>query len=172
MTGKKIHPSKPLGRLGTGVAIVAAVLLAFCAAPLMARLPKNPKHERRHEIDHLEEVWRDALTQGDTTTMSNLLADDYMAITPSGTLQTKAETLTNLKSGRFRIASLEVTDRKVRFYGATALVTSTAEVKATNANDDVSGSYRYTRVYVQDATGVWKIVSWEANRILSPGEHR
>ena len=104
--------------------------------------------------------------------MGSLLADDYMAITPTGTLQTKDETLANLRSGRLRIASIELTDRKVRFYGATALVTSKADVKATNADGDISGSFRYTRVYVQDAAGVWKIVSWEANRIVAPGEHR
>jgi ketosteroid isomerase-like protein len=172
MTGKLIHPSKPVGRLSAGVAIVAALLLAACAAPLLAHPPKVQKHERRHEIDHLEDVWRDALMRGDTTVMSSLLADDYMAITPSGTLQTKDETLANLRSGRLHIASLEVTDRKVRFYGSTALVTSTAEVKAANVDGDLSGSYRYTRVYVKDAAGAWKIVSWEANRILAPGEHR
>jgi ketosteroid isomerase-like protein len=172
MTGKSIHPSKPIGRLSTGVAIVASLLLAVCAAPLMAHMPRAQKHERRHEIDHLEDVWRDALIKGDTTAMGSLLADDYMAITPTGTLQTKDETLANLRSGRLRIASIELTDRKVRFYGATALVTSKADVKATNADGDISGSFRYTRVYVQDAAGVWKIVSWEANRIVAPGEHR
>jgi len=172
MTGKSIHPSRPIGRLRAGVAIVAALLLAGWAAPLLAHLPKNQKHERRHEIDHLEDVWRNALIKGDIAAMSSLLADDYMAITPTGTLQTKDETLANLRSGRFHIASIELTDRKVRFYGATALVTSTADVKATGADGDLSGSYRYTRVYVQDAAGVWKIVSWEANRIVAPGEHR
>jgi len=150
--------------------MLALLLLAVCAIPLASRAQKTQRHERRHEIDHLEEVWRNAMLKDDTAAMSSLLADDYMAITPSGTLQTKAEALANLQHVHF--ATLEVSDRKVRFYGTTALVTSLAEVQATTPEGDVSGSYRYTRVYVEGPPGVWKIVSFEASRILAPGEHK
>jgi ketosteroid isomerase-like protein len=51
-------------------------------------------------------------------------------------------------------------------------VTSLAEVKGTAGDGDISGSYRYTRVYVRDAQGAWKIVSFEASRIREPGEHK
>jgi ketosteroid isomerase-like protein len=95
-----------------------------------------------------------------------------MAITAYGTLQTKEQALANLRSGRMHFTSLDVSDRKVRFYGKTALVTSLAEVQGTTAEGDISGSYRYTRVYVRDAQGEWKIVSFEASRIRDPGEHK
>ena len=150
-------------------ALLAALLLAVCAGPLTAGVPKTQKHERRHEIDHLEEVWRDAMLKDDSAAMGSLLADDYMAITPSGTLQTKDEALANLH--RVHFTSLEISDRKVRFYGATALVTSTADVQATTPDGDITGSYRYTRVYVEGPPGVWKIVSFEASRILAPPDH-
>ena len=152
-------------------AIVAAMLmLALWVNPLHAGLPGAQKHERRHEIDRLEEAWRMAVLSGNTAAMDALLADDYMAITASGTLQTKDQALANLRSGRTHIKSLEISDRKVRFYGTTALVTSLAEVHGTNAEGDFSGSFRYTRVYVRDAQGNWKIVSFEASRIWGPGE--
>jgi len=86
-------------------------------------------------------------------------------------LQTKEQALDNLRSGRTHFTSLEITDRKVRFYGTTALVTSVADVQGTTGNGDVSGSYRYTRVYVRDAQGAWKVVSFEVSRIREPGEH-
>jgi ketosteroid isomerase-like protein len=60
----------------------------------------------------------------------------------------------------------------VRFYGTTALVTSQADLSGTNAGEDISGSYRYTRVYVRDAQGKWKIVSFEASRISQPPESK
>ena len=104
--------------------------------------------------------------------MEALLADDYMAITPSGTLQTKDQALGSLRAGRTRFTSLDLSELKVRFYGTTAVVTSTAQVQGTTADGDVSGSYRYTRVYVRDVRGEWKIVSFEANRILDSGEHK
>jgi ketosteroid isomerase-like protein len=149
---------------------VTALLLAVCAIPLVG-MPRAQKHERHHEIDHLEEVWRNAILKNDSAAMGSLLADDYIAITPTGMLQTKEEALANLRSGRLHFTTLEMSDRKVRFYGATAIVTSTAEVEATAPDGNLSGSYRYTRVYARDVQGVWKIVSFEANRILGPGDH-
>jgi ketosteroid isomerase-like protein len=149
-----------------------ALLLAVCAVPLFAGLQRAQRHERRHEIDHLEEVWRDAVLKENTAAMSSLLADDYMAITPNGTLQTKDDALASLRAGRVHLTSLTISDRKVRFYGTTALVTSTTEVQGTGPDGDISGSYRYTRVYVQDPQGVWKIVSFEANRIIAPGDRK
>jgi ketosteroid isomerase-like protein len=138
----------------------------------MVAMPRAQKHESRHEIDRLEDVWRDAVLKDDTAEMSGLLSDDYIAITPTGTLQTKDEALATLRSGRVHFTTLEISDRKVRFYGSAAVVTSTADVQATTPDGNLSGSYRYTRVYARDAQGAWKIVSFEANRILGPGQHR
>jgi hypothetical protein len=47
-----------------------------------------------------------------------------------------------------------------------------AAVNATTGEGDISGNYRYTRVYVRDATGTWKIVSFEASKIRDQGDHR
>lgn len=60
----------------------------------------------------------------------------------------------------------------MRFYGATALVTSRAEVSGTTPEGELTGSYRYTRVYVRDGSGVWRIVSFEASRIRDEDAHK
>ena len=146
------------------------VLMAACLGPLLAAMPKSLKHEKRHEIYQLEETWRNAVLTGNATAMDGLLADDYVSITSRGTLQTRDQVLANLRTKRTHITSLEVSDRKVRFYGTTAVVTSLAMVHGTNAEGDINGSFRYTRVYVRDAHGEWKIVSFEASRILKHGE--
>jgi uncharacterized protein (TIGR02246 family) len=155
-----------------GRVVLIAIVLAFGAAALHAGQNKQNKHENRNEIYQLEETWRDAMLKADTTAMSNLLADDYIAITSAGTLQTKAEAINNLRTRRMHVTGLEVADRKVRFYGNTAVVTSQASVQATTPDGDVNGNYRYTRVYVRDAQDKWKIVSFEASRVRQPGEHR
>jgi ketosteroid isomerase-like protein len=151
------------------------MLLAITATlPLWAGipLPLPERHENRHTIDRLEEQWRRAILSGNSAAMESLLADDYMAITPSGTLQSKEQTIANLKSGALRFDRIEVTDRKVHFYGSTALVRCRAEVSGTTADGKLSGSYRYTRVYVQDSRGAWRIVSFEANRIREPQDRK
>jgi ketosteroid isomerase-like protein len=156
-----------------GSNLIAVLVLAVCAAPvaLNAGMPKGQKHESRHEIDQLEETWRDAILKSNTAVMESLLADDYMAITASGMLQTKEQTLASLRAGHVHFTTLDISDRKVRFYGTTALVTSVASVQGTTSDGEVSGSYRYTRVYVRDVQGAWKIVSFEVSKIREPGEH-
>ncbi|MGD0832569.1 MAG: nuclear transport factor 2 family protein [Terracidiphilus sp.] len=162
---------KPL-RLLSFLVVLAALALPICAQQPHPGLPRAQKHEGRHEIDQLEEQWRAALLKSDAAEMDVLLADDYMAITPNGTLQTKEQWLANLRSGATHFTSIEISDRRVRFYGATALLTSRADVAGTNAGIDFTGSYRYTRVFVRNAQGQWKIVSFEASRIREPGQRK
>ena len=153
---------------------MAAVLtLAVGAIPLFAGgLSLGQKHESRHEIDQLEDEWRTAVLNSDAKALDSLLADDYMAITPAGTLQSRDEALQNLRSRRVHFTSLTITDRKVRFYGPTAVVTSLASIQATTPYGQVTGEYRYTRVYVRNAQGVWKVVSFEASHVRKPGPHK
>lgn len=149
------------------------LLLALTAGAgsLHAGMPRAERHESRRMIDQLEEQWRTAVLHADSTAMDALLADDFMAITSSGTLQTKDEALANLRSGRTRITVLNVSDRKVRFYGRTALVISLAEVQGTTPEGPIAGSFRYTRVYVRNPQGEWKIVSFEASPIRNTAAH-
>jgi ketosteroid isomerase-like protein len=153
-------------------ATLGTALLVLSLPCMLGAMPRGERHEFRHEIDHLEEHWREALLSGNVAAMDALLADDYMAITANGTLQSKDETLANMRKGSLHIKSIEISDRKVRFYGTTALVTSRAEVSGTTPDGNLEGSYRYTRVYVRDAGGVWRIVSFEASRIRDTEEHK
>lgn len=157
--------------LKCGILIGFVIAAMFAAGPLSA-MPRAEKHEVRHQIEHLESAWRNALLHGNTSAMDGLLADDYMAITPNGILQSKDQALASLRSGTVHITALDLSDRKIRLYGTTALVTSRAEVTGTDPEGNMSGAYRYTRVYVKDARGAWRIVSFEASKIREPGEKR
>jgi ketosteroid isomerase-like protein len=95
-----------------------------------------------------------------------------MAITPAGTLESREDTLENLRSGKIHFTTLDVSDRKVRFYGSTAVVTSQVTIDATTPDGPVSGNYWYTRVYARNAQGQWKVVSFEASRVREPGPHK
>lgn len=108
--------------------------------------------------------WREAVITNNVRTMDHLLADDYLGISANGTVETKAEELAQSRAGTLRIQSLELSDIKVRVYGNTAVVTSRAQLKGVNGQSDISGSYRYTRVY-NKRFGKWKIISFEASRM-------
>lgn len=155
----------------------AAALLFILATGVAQSKPNKPgmpraqRHESRQEILQLEQQWKDAVIQHNVPAMDSLLADDYIGITSNGTLQSKEQVLANLKSGTLHFNSIDISERKVRFYGQTAVVTSQAEVNGDAGDGKIDGNYRYTRVYVKDKGG-WKIVSFEASRIREPGQSR
>jgi ketosteroid isomerase-like protein len=127
-------------------------------------LPHRDSHAIRKSIEALEMKWRDAELSNNVSEMGKLLADDYIGISANGTVETKSETLDARRAGTARIQSLDITDLKVRVYGDTAVVTSKAALVGENGQSDISGNYRYTRVYNR-RLGRWKIVSFEASRI-------
>lgn len=159
--------------LKAGLAIATAVALAACAVPLYAGLTLAQKHENRHEIDQFEDDWRNAVLTSDPKAMAALLADDYIGISANGTIEDKDQALARLRAGGKHVTSITISERKVRFYERTAVVTCLVDVKGTNIEGaDTTGSYRYTRVYIRDEQGKWKIVSFEASRISEPGPPR
>ena len=151
------------------------LLLASHAASGQAAktpVPRAQRHEYHHEIDQMEEAWRTAMLKSNSTELATLLADDYTGITAKGAIQTKDQAIANLRSGALQLTVINISDRKVRVYGSTAVVTSVAELTGGKNDKEVTGRYRYTRVYVRNPQGQWKIVSFEASRIQESGEHK
>lgn len=144
------------------ICLIAGLLLLI-AAPVRA-LPHRDSHAVRKQIETLEMKWRDAVINNDVRQMDHLLADDYLGISANGTVETKAEALAQRRAGTIRIRILNLSDIKVRLYGNTAVVTSRAQLSGINGQSDISGNYRYTRVYNR-RFGQWKIISFEASRI-------
>lgn len=148
--------------------------VAAYALPAAGIIPKRETRAVHKQIESLEMEWRQAQVDNDIAVIANLLADDYVGITANGTVETKSQTIAQRKAGTIRITSLDLDDLKVRLYGDTAVVTSRAELQGVNGQSDISGKYRYTRVYNR-RLGQWKIVSFEASRIhdadARPGKH-
>lgn len=144
------------------------LLLVCTAIPAAAHasIPRPHRQPRQvvHIIENLERRWQRAELDANTTIMSSMLSDDYLGISANGMLSTKAETLENFKNGAIHFSAMNAGARKIRVYGSTAVVVSRAQVTGTQEGEDISGHYRYTRVYHR-RNGVWQIVSFEASRI-------
>lgn len=108
--------------------------------------------------------WRQAVLTNDVPALSKMLADDYLGISPNGTLETKGDVLAARRAGHTELTELNLSDIKIRVYGNTAVVTSRAALVGHSGDRDVSGLFRYTRVYT-NRNGQWKIVSFEASRV-------
>ncbi|QNI31256.1 nuclear transport factor 2 family protein [Alloacidobacterium dinghuense] len=167
--GRQFRVRTPLSAPPGVCLLMLCFFLWAIAQPAFAALPHHPNHELHKEIETLEMQWRQAQLSNDVAVMDRLLADDYIGISASGTIETKPEALALRRAGTLHITTLDLNDLKVRIYGDTAVVTSQANLAGTNGASDISGKYRYTRVYNR-RFGQWKIVSFEASRIHDSNE--
>lgn len=115
-------------------------------------------------IKQLEEELRVAVLKRDTKAYARLVADDYLFTTHNAMVRTKAQMLEGYNSGAIKYESLKFDDIKVRVYGDTAVVTGRSTSKGADQGQDLSGVFRYTRVYVKRPSG-WQLVATQATRI-------
>jgi ketosteroid isomerase-like protein len=149
-----------------------SLVLMFACGSASQALAVFPHHENAHkEIEGLELDWRQAQLTNNVSAVDRLLAEDYLGISSNGTLETKADELARRRSGSLHITHLDLSDIKVRIYGDTAVVTSRADLVGKNGDRDISGRYRYTRVY-SNRDGQWRIVSFEASRVSDLDENK
>jgi len=144
--------------------------------PLLAPGLQGPAQAQHHtpklekeQIQNLEEQWRAATIAGDATAMDKLLAEDFVGISWSGQVNTKAMQLDRIRNHALIVRQMDLSDIKIKVVGPVAIVTSRAHVEGTNDGSDIKGDFRYTRVYQRVPSGAWKITNFEATRI-PPGE--
>lgn len=168
------------GRPIRGSVAAATVLLAAAAnlgaQPALAMFAIHPPHEHKHQarkqVEALEEQWRRARLTGDVATMEKMLSDDYIGISMTGQVSTKNQQLERVREHKVVLTRLDLGEMQIKLVGRLAIVTSRADIVGTNEGRLVQGSYRYTRVYQRQASGVWKITSFEATRIPRSRDER
>lgn len=166
---RSVRPIRHL--LWAAAAVLVCVQVAF-GARFSSAVPSEKKHEAKRQVELLEEEWRVAQLAGDVATMDRMLSDDYIGISVSGQVSTKAQQLDRVRNHKVVIHRVDLSDMKVKLIGSIAIVTSRAEVEGVNESGPVRGTFRYTRVYQRLPSGAWKITSFEATRIPSPKSNR
>lgn len=114
--------------------------------------------------DSLEEVRRldseisVATWSGDAVWFERNLADDYMLITPGGTMRSKRDVIRELSTPGLKMEPYEPSDVSVRLYADTAVVTGRVLQRFTLGGVRYANDLRYTDVYVRKKAR-WVLVS-------------
>ena len=140
------------------------VLLALFALPAVAQ--KGGRTDQTQAlILRLEQEWADALTRADAAALERIYADTLTYTHSSGSVDTKATYISNLKAGRPKYESVDREDVQVSVYGDhTAVVTSKATVKLTSNGTTNTLVMRLLHVYVKQPAG-WRLVAHQTTRL-------
>lgn len=144
---------------------VLFAVLALTISTTAAQTSKPNDGSVEETIRQLENQNREATLNNDAAVFERLLADDWLNTNANGTVTTKAQLMNLLKSGAFKISSLEYDEVVVRSYKDAAVVTGRSTSKRTGRDNNlVTGQVRFTRVYVKRDKG-WQVVSAQSTPI-------
>jgi ketosteroid isomerase-like protein len=148
--------------------IIAITLLTVTtSAPASTQTKTNGAalgNEAEREVGRVNREFDEAERRRDFAAIERTLADDFIWTTFGGTVFNRAETGEHLSSGDSRYELYRSDDVRVRVYGDTAVVTARLLRRGRNSKRDLSGEFRYTRVYVKQE-GRWRMVAYQMTRI-------
>ena len=109
---------------------------------------------------------RFALTAGgDLDQLEAMLTEDMNYTHSSAAVDTKAQFLDSLRSGRVRYVSIKPEgERAVRLYGDAAVVQGVAHVLVKVPERDIDVRLRFTELYVKQ-DGAWKMALWHSTKV-------
>lgn len=148
--------------------VATVLLLATLALGLAPARGEDKKGDSVSDLKALDAKLTDAFKTRDVKTLAKYMADDYFEIDPRGGVHAKKQYLAHLSKGTAKFESMKETDVKVRDFGTTAVVTGLLHLKGTVGDKDISGDYRWTRVYHKKG-GEWLCVN-EQHTYVVPKE--
>ena len=101
----------------------------------------------------------------DLDRLGKLLGDDLTYTHSTGALQTKAQLLDDLKTGKLQFKKIEPGELQVRVFGATAVINGTAKFSVVQNGEAKDVNLRFTDVWVNRA-GRWQLVAWQSTKLL------
>jgi ketosteroid isomerase-like protein len=110
----------------------------------------------------LDTEFQAAVKENDVATMDRILADDFVLVTGRGKIYTKADLLDDARHKRFVYERQEDTDRTVRVWGDTAIVTALLWAKGAEEGKPFEYKLWFSDVYLRRPAG-WQYVFAQAS---------
>jgi ketosteroid isomerase-like protein len=147
-----------------GLCVVAGLVLGGIAA--VAAASSGPSDEDAKVVAALDKQYQAAVEKNDAATMSRILADDFVLVVGSGKTFSKADLLTDARSGRIRYERQDDSAQTVRIWGDTAVVTAKLWSKGTNAGQPFEHQLWFSDVYIRTPAG-WRYAFGQASLSLA-----
>ena len=149
-------------RLVGGLLAIAAGASALSCADRA----NEPASNDERVVASLDIQYQEAVKKSDVATMGRILADDFVLVTGRGRTQTKEDLLKESASGEITYEHQEDTDRTVRLWGDSAVVTALLWAKGVQKGKSFEYKVWFSDVYVRTPAG-WRYVFGQAAQPLS-----
>lgn len=117
-------------------------------------------------IIKLEEELRQAMMASDTEKLDELIDESLVFIAPDGNIATKQMDLAIHKSKIQKMSKLSPSEQAIKIHDDFAVVTVKMEISGTYLDFDISGHYRYLRIWKKFGDN-WKIVAGSVVKIAN-----
>ena len=111
--------------------------------------------ENEDVVAALDTQYQEAVKKNDVATMDRILTDDFILVTASGKTYGKADLLREARGGSTIYEHQEDTERTVRVWGHTAVVTAKLWEKGTENGKSFDHTLWFSDTYVRTPTG-WR----------------
>ncbi|MBV8206564.1 MAG: nuclear transport factor 2 family protein [Acidobacteria bacterium] len=105
-------------------------------------------------ITKIERGWEAAMAKKDDAAVASYIADNWVAVGPDGSKESKAQFLSEVKSGQY--ADMKIDSVEVNAMGNIAVATGKAH--------DPTGKYAYMDVFMRQG-GTWKAIASQIGKI-------
>jgi ketosteroid isomerase-like protein len=137
------------------------LVAAFFTLPLVSTAGSA---DQEPQVLNAENALCHAYATGDVAYIKTHVAEDYTLTDGAGEITTRQDDIDDLTSGKAHYTTFENSDMKVRFYGATAIVTGRTLVKGTYDGQALDVEVQFTDTMVR-INSQWCLVAGHVSRI-------
>jgi uncharacterized protein (TIGR02246 family) len=127
--------------------------------------PPQSAADAQQEINTLLDEYNQALLSKDTAALDRIWADNLTFINLRGQLLGKQDRIENIKTGATAFKSIDLTEKKIRVFGETAVATCKVAIEGQYSGQPGSGNFAVT-VVLHRTQGEWQMVAVQMTRIL------
>ena len=152
--------------------LIKLILVVMLPLGTASALNASPEEDAK-AVAALDTKYQAAVKANDTTTMNQILADDFALVTGRGAVFSKADLLDSArkKEVTYERQDEEPGTQKVRVWGDTAVVTALLWIKSVQGGKPADYKLWFSDTYVRTPTG-WRYVFGQASLPLPKVESK
>ena len=145
-------------------------ILLMVVSVLTAWAPAQTDADAKSKIVALEQLWNQAYKSGDTKALDSILDDLIVLVNDDGSVQTKAEFLSSVKSSASQPGAQQQQvapeSLNVRMFGSVAIATGVMRVKGVEGGKPYTRRERFVDTWVKKGNN-WVCIGTDATPILN-----